>query len=117
MGHKFTSVDEYVDSFTGETKDRLVEMRRIIQKVLPKAEEKISYNIPAYKHEDQWMAYFSGYAKHVSLALGGRIDHIVKKFEKELAPYKTSASAIQFQHKEPLPADLIKKLIKFRLTQ
>ena len=117
MGRKFTSVDEYVESFTGDTKDRLVEIRRVIQKVLPKAEETISYNIPAYKEQDQWAAYFSGYAKHVSLALGGPIGHIVKKFEKELAPYKTSVSAIQFQHNEPLPADLIKKLIKFRMTQ
>lgn len=117
MGHKFTSVDEYVESFTGDTKDRLLEIRQVIRQVLPKAEETISYNIPAYKERDQWVAYFSGYAKHVSLALGGRIDHIVKKFAKELEPYKTSASAIQFQHKEPLPATLIKKLIKFRLTQ
>lgn len=117
MAHKFTSVDEYIESFAGDTKDRLIEIRRVIQKVLPKAEETIHYNIPAYRPAEQWAAYFSGYAKHVSLALGGPIGHIVKEHAKELAPYKTSASAIQFQHTEPLPADLIKKLIKFRLAQ
>jgi uncharacterized protein YdhG (YjbR/CyaY superfamily) len=117
MGHKFTSVDEYIESFTGDVKDRLIEIRHIIQSVLPKADEGISYNIPAYKQDGQWVAYFSGYAKHVSLALGGPIGHIVEKFAKELAPYKTSTAAIQFQNHEPLPGGLIKKLIKFRLTQ
>lgn len=116
MAQKFTSVDEYIASFTGETQSRLKEIRRTIQKSFPKAIETIHYNIPAYQQEDMWVAYFSGYAKHVSLALGGPIAGIVKRHANELKSYKTSASAIQFQHTEPLPAELIVKLIEFRTT-
>ena len=117
MAQKFTSVDEYIATFTGETHSRLKEIRRTIQKAFPKATETIHYNIPAYREKDMWIAYFSGYAKHVSLALGGPIAHIVKQHASELKPYKTSASAIQFQHNEALPAELIVKLIQFRITQ
>jgi uncharacterized protein YdhG (YjbR/CyaY superfamily) len=110
----FASFDDYIDSFSGVTKERLVELRSIAGSVLPAAEEGISYNTAAYRHDGAWVAYISGFAKHVSLALGGRIDALAAVFAEELSPYKVSASAIQFRHNEPLPHDLIRRIIEHR---
>lgn len=117
MATKFTSVDDYLASFDGVTRTRLDEFRTIVREVLPTATETLHYNIPAYNIDGKWPAYFSGYAKHISLALGGPIGHIVEKFADELAPYKSSFSAIQFPHDKPLPKELIQKLISYRAEE
>jgi uncharacterized protein YdhG (YjbR/CyaY superfamily) len=114
---RFKSIDDYMSSFSGPTAERLVEIRKIIEDTLPEAVGAISYNIPAYQKNGVWVAYFSGYKHHVSLLLGGRIDHIVDLFSDELKPYKTSAAAIQFQNDEPLPHDLIVKILKYRYNE
>jgi uncharacterized protein YdhG (YjbR/CyaY superfamily) len=111
---KFSTVDEYIESFDGETKGRLIELRALVQRVLPDAEEGISYNIPAYRYNGVWVVYFSGYLKHLSLALGGPLGTVADVFASELALYKTSVSAIQFPHKTPLPHDLVQRIIEHR---
>jgi uncharacterized protein YdhG (YjbR/CyaY superfamily) len=114
MATKFSTVDEYIDTFDGETKARLLEIRELVRRVLPEAEEGISYNIPAYKYNGVWAVYFSGYAKHLSVALGGPLGTVAEVFASELKPYKTSVSAIQFPHKTAMPHDLLQRIIEHR---
>jgi uncharacterized protein YdhG (YjbR/CyaY superfamily) len=117
MANKFHSIEDYIASFNGATKERLIEMRRTIQQTIPKATEGLHYNIPAYNLDGVWVAYFSGFSKHVSLALGGPLTAIVEEFSEDLKPYKTSTSAIQFQNSQPFPSALVKKLLKFRIAR
>lgn len=109
----FKNVVEYHDTFTGETRERLEAIRRIIQTAVPEAEEVISYQIPAYKYKGAFLIYYSGYAAHVSLS-SPFTEALLKTFENELKSYKVSKSAIQLPHKNQLPLDLLQKIILFR---
>jgi len=114
---KFTSVREYIDSHSRETKQALLELRECILEAAPEAAEMINYNIPAYalveggKRDQQIM--MAGYEKHVGL-----YPHptTMEKFAKELESFKRGKGSVQFPINEPLPKELIKKMVKYRLA-
>ena len=108
----YKTIDEYQNTFSAEIKSRMQSIREIIHKVVPDAEEAISYQIPCFKYKG-YLIYYSAYAKHISLS-NPFSDALLKKFEKELKNYKVSKSAIQIPNEEPLPADFIKRLVEFR---
>jgi uncharacterized protein YdhG (YjbR/CyaY superfamily) len=110
---KFTTVDEYIEAATYDVEPRLVEMRRIIRAALPDAEETISYNIPAYRQGGVVVIQYAGFTHHTSLTFFPSAATFAH-FAEELAPYKTSKSAIQFPLAEPLPVDLIDAIARFR---
>lgn len=111
----FKTVDQYHAGFPPETVERLETIRAIIKKVAPKAEEVISYQIPAYK-QDGWLIYYSAYKAHITLSYPWTAAFLAH-FKKELAGYKMSKSAIQLPSNEPLPEALIKKIVQFRLKE
>ena len=86
-------------------------MRATIKKAAPKAEEVISYGMPAYRL-DGVLVYFAGYGKHIGFYPTGRG---VAAFQQELTKYKTSKGAIQFPLDKPLPLALITKIVRFRV--
>src|SRR5688572_6106604 len=90
----FKSVDEYIATFPEDIQRTLRTVRQTIREAVPDAEELISYQIPAYKLQG-WVAYFSGYKNHYSLSCPPP-STVFDAFKAELAPYKTSKSAIQF---------------------
>lgn len=111
--HKFTTVDEYISTFPQEIRPILEKMRHTISKAAPKAEEVISYNMPAFKLNGM-LVYYAGYKKHIGFyptASG------ITEFEEELTDYKTSKGAIQFPIDKPLPIGLITKIVKFRIAE
>lgn len=110
---KPASTVAYIATFPKSTQALLQQVRAIIQKAAPKAEEVISYGMPAYKQEGM-LVYFAGYAHHIGFyptASG------IKAFEKEIAKYKHSKGAVQFPLDEPLPAALITRIVKFKLKE
>lgn len=111
---KVTTVDEYLELFEGTAKKKLTELRAIVRATVPDAQELISYAIPAYKYHG-WLVYFSGYAKHVSVSFPPQ--SIMQAFEKELAPYKSSKSTVQFPLDQPLPGELIKKMLRYKMKE
>lgn len=111
----FKSVDEYQNTFEGEKKERLQAVRDAIRAVAPDAEEVISYQIPAYKHFG-FLVYYSGATNHISLSYPFS-EALLSEFKAELAKYKVSKSAIQMPDKDPLPIDLIKRLVSFRVQE
>jgi uncharacterized protein YdhG (YjbR/CyaY superfamily) len=108
-----SSVDEYIASFPKETQILLNEIRKAIKAAAPKAEEVISYNMPAYK-QNGILVYFAGYKKHIGFypTTSG-----VLNFRKEIEKYNCSKGAIQFPTTEKLPLSLIKQIVKFRLLE
>lgn len=108
----YKNIDEYHKAFPPEVQERMQAIRNIVHKIVPEAEEVISYQIPCFKYKG-YLLYYSAYAKHISLSYPFS-EALLKKFEKELKGYKVSKSAIQLPSNEPLPLDLIKGIVTFR---
>lgn len=109
-----TTVDEYLDNLPKEVRTTLQKLREIIKSAAPKAEEIISYQIPTYKYFGA-LVHFAAFEKHCSFFVVNK--SILKTFEKELEPYKTSGTTIHFSPARPLPAALIKKIVSVRMKE
>ena len=112
-GIKFTSVDQYMASVPGHTLQLAEDLRDIIRQAAPKAEEVISYNMPAYKLHGI-LVYFAAYEKHIGFYPTGSA---IVAFKDELAKYKTSKGTIQFPLDKPIPKTLVKNMVKFRMQE
>ncbi|WP_119080525.1 iron chaperone [Chitinophaga alhagiae] len=108
----YKNIDEYHKAFPEAVQERMQAIRNIVHKVVPEAEEVISYQIPCFKYKG-YLVYYSAYAKHISLSHPFS-EALLKKFEKELKGLKVSKSAIQFPSNEPLPLELITGIVAFR---
>lgn len=106
-------VDAYIAAFPEETQVLLQSMRSIITKAAPKAQEIISYGMPAYK-QDSVLVYFAGYKQHIGFY---PTSSGIKNFTKEIAIYKNSKGAVQFPLDKPLPSKLITQIVKFRVAE
>jgi uncharacterized protein YdhG (YjbR/CyaY superfamily) len=111
----FKSVDEYIAGQPAANQKILKLLRSTIRKALPKAEEVISYQIPAFKVNGGAVLYFAGWKQHYSLyPANGRL---VAAFEEELAPYEISKGTIRFPLSEPVPVKLISDIARFRAVE
>jgi uncharacterized protein YdhG (YjbR/CyaY superfamily) len=106
------NIDEYIAGFPEHVQKMLQQVRAIIKKTVPKAEETISYGIPSFTLDGRYLLYFAGYKKHIGVypvPVGNA------EFEREFSLYKTSGKgAIQFPLDRPIPLDLISKIARFR---
>lgn len=106
--NKHQAIDEYNANFSGETRNKLVLVRKTIKSAAPEAIEKISYGIPTFYLNGN-LIHFAGYKNHIGLYPGSVS---IKEFADDLTVYKTSKGTIQFPLNKPLPLDLIKKITK-----
>lgn len=111
----FKNIDEYISTFPKDVQDILEQVRTAIRKAVPQAEEKISYQIPAFKFHG-WVFYVSAYKNHFSLSCPPPFT-VFGAFKDELSRYKLSKSTIQFPLDEPVPAKLIQKMAQFRAKE
>lgn len=108
-----SSVDEYIENTPIEYQEKVKQLRSIIKKTAPKAQERISYGIPYYGYYGR-LAYFRLSKKHLGLYIPPPIIH---EHKKELKGYRTATSTIQFPLERKLPEALIIKLIKARIKK
>lgn len=108
---KAKDIDEYISRFPEEVGGQLQQLRTLIHKAAPGAEEVISYGMPAFK-QHAVLVYFAGYARHIGFYPTGAG---IEAFKEEIAGYKNSKGAVQFPLGEPLPAALITRMVKFRV--
>ena len=110
---KFQTVDEYLAALPKDVSGVLGGLRKIIKQTAPQAEELISYSIPAFKCHGMlvWYAACKGHIGFYPKASA------ILAFKSELARYKTSKGAIQFPLEKPIPANLVRKIVKFRLKE
>ena len=111
----FKTVDEYIAAQPPGSQAVLQRVRSIVRKALPRAEEVISYKIPAYKLHGGVVLYFAGWKQHYSLYPAG--ERLVAAFKKELAPYAVSKGTIRFPISEPVPDKLLERIAKFRAKE
>jgi uncharacterized protein YdhG (YjbR/CyaY superfamily) len=107
-------VDAYVAALPKEPRVTLDKFRKIIKAAAPKAEETISYQIPTFKYHGP-LVFFAAFKNHCSLYVLSK--SIMKKFSNELKPYDTSGTTIHFSPENPLPATLVKKIVKARIEE
>ncbi|WP_083261386.1 iron chaperone [Crocinitomix algicola] len=114
----FETVDDYIRSQSVEAQDVLNEIRTIIKEVVPDAEELLNYKVPSYtlvpngKRDHQIM--FAAYAKFIGFY---PFPTTIEAFKSELKSFKTGKGSIQFPFNKPLPKDLIRKMVQFRLNE
>jgi uncharacterized protein YdhG (YjbR/CyaY superfamily) len=114
LSAKPQTIDEYLAPLSNEKRAALEKLRRLIKSAAPKAEECISYGIPAFRLDGRMLVAFGAAAKHCSFYPGA---YPVKTHKEELKVYDTSKGAIRFQVDNPLPATLVRKLVKTRIAE
>ena len=107
------TIDDYISRFTHRVQGILKKIRRTIRKAAPGAEEKISYQIPAFFLEGS-LVYYAAFQKHIGFYPRTTA---IAKFKKELAAYKGAKGSVQFPLDQPIPYALIGRMVKFRVRE
>jgi uncharacterized protein YdhG (YjbR/CyaY superfamily) len=113
MMTKFSTIDEYIAAQDDDRKPALQQFRKIIKAAAPKAEEVISYGMPAFK-QGSVLVYFAAMKEHYGFY---PTSTPIEIFKDKLRSYKTSKGAIQFPVDKPLPQKLITEIVKYRLKE
>jgi uncharacterized protein YdhG (YjbR/CyaY superfamily) len=109
------NMDEYIAGFPHDIQKMLTQVRTIVKKIAPGAEETITYNMPTFKLNGNYLIYFAGWKNHISLY---PFSAAMEASFKEASSYKTSGKGtIQFPANKPLPVDLITKIVQFRVKE
>ena len=108
------TVDDYLAAVPQPARTTLEKVRAAIRSVVPaETTEVISYKIPAFKYK-QVLVWYAAFSDHCSLFPTAAV---IDKFRDELKPFRTSKGTIQFPFDKPLPATLVKKMVKARLAE
>jgi uncharacterized protein YdhG (YjbR/CyaY superfamily) len=108
------TVDEYIAEFPPETQKVLQELRELIRAEAPTASETISYAIPTFDLNGRHLVHFAGYEKHVGFYPTGSG---IAAFQADLEHYRRGKGSVRFPLDQPLPTDLIRRIVAFRVTE
>jgi uncharacterized protein YdhG (YjbR/CyaY superfamily) len=108
------TIDEFLESLTADQRSALMKLRKTIRAAAPHAEECISYGIPAFRLGGKFFVGFGGSARHCAFYPGALP---IATLKRELKDYDTSRGTIRFQPEKPLPAALVRRIIKIRLAE
>ena len=115
MARKPTTIDEYLAAVKGEKRAALDKLRKTIRGIVPKAEECISYGIPAFSLDGNIVAGFAATKKGCSyFPLSGST---LGSLAEEVEDYEQTKSSLHFDPAAPLPATLVRKLIRARIAE
>ncbi len=107
-------VDSYINQFDEVVRERLEQLRVIVRAEAPEAVESFTYGLVGYKLNGKPLVYFGGFAHHVGFYATPN-GH--EAFKEEFSKYKQGKGSVQFPNDQPLPIDLIKRVIAYRKTQ
>ena len=109
----FTTIDEYIAQCPPDIQPILQQLRAVIKAAAPQAEEKISYQMPAFAYRGI-LVWFGLHTHHIGFYPTGEG---IEAFKAELSPYKRTKGAVQFPLDQPLPFDLITRIVQYRLAE
>ena len=112
-GGEVTSIDQYIQGFPEAVQRKLSEMRSTIRKAAPEATEKINYGVPTFYLNGN-LVHFAAFAHHIGFY---PTPSAITRFQKELKQYKSAKGSVQFPHDEPLPLDLVRSIVEFRVGE
>ncbi|GAA4283466.1 hypothetical protein GCM10022261_09970 [Brevibacterium daeguense] len=110
---KFATVDEYIESFPAEKRTRLRELRMLSQTCAPGAVESLKWGSPAYSL-NTILFVFAGYTNHVNFVF---TPSTREAFAAELSPFKTGKGSVQIPYSEPVPEELLGRMIEHRIRE
>ncbi len=113
MNNPAKNIDEYIAQFPQEIQTILTRLRETIHQAAPTATEKISYRMPTF-FLGKNLVHFAAFKQHIGFYPGASG---VANFEKELIPYKWAKGSIQFPIGQPLPWELITRIVKYRVKE
>jgi len=107
------TIPEYIAQFPEPVRDMLEELRRVIRESAPEAEEAINWGVPAIRLHGS-LVHFAAYKHHIGLYPG---PSAIDAFSRELAPYKPSKGTVRFPIDKPIPFDLVRKIVRYRVEE
>ena len=107
------TVDEYIAGFPTDIQDVLQKIRKTIHEAAPEATEKISYQMPTFFLKGN-LVHFAAFKEHIGFY---PVPTGIEKFKKELSVYKQGKGSVQFPLDQPMPYELITKIVKFRVKE
>ena len=111
----YTTIDAYLKTLPQEQRIVLERLRRSIKAVVPKAEEVISYGIPAFRYNGRMLVGFNASRTHCTLQLMST--SLLERVADDLTGYKLGRGSVQFTTEGPLPATLVAKLVRARIAE
>ncbi len=111
--NSYTTIDEYIANFPPDVQQRLQQMRTTIKAAAPGAQEKISYQMPTfYLHGN--LVHFAAFMHHIGFY---PVPSGIEAFQAELSNYKGAKGSVQFPFDQPLPLDLVRRIVEFRVAE
>lgn len=110
---RYLLIDEYIQSFPEHVQIKLKQLRLLIRQITPEVQEKISYQMPTFYLNGN-LVHFAAFSKHIGFY---PTSSGIANFKSELSKYKSSKGAVQFPIDEPLPLELIKRIVRFRVEE
>ncbi len=111
---QFKTMDEYIKTFPKDVQAILETIRQTISRAAPEAMETVSYRMPTFKLNGKGLVYFAAYKSHIGFY---PIPSGVAAFKRELSPYKQGKGSVQFPIDEPIPYDLVTRIVQFRVKE
>ncbi|MCA9308998.1 DUF1801 domain-containing protein [Candidatus Saccharibacteria bacterium] len=108
------NIHEYLANLSQEQQRVYVRISKLVISLVPDVEEVMSYEVPTFKYKGKVLLHFGAFKNHMSIFPGGEV---TEKFADRLTGFKVSKGTIQFTLEDPVPDDLMKDIIKFRLDQ
>lgn len=109
----FKTIDEYIATFPKDVQVILEQFRQAVKEAAPDAEETISYKMPAFKQKGI-LVWFAAFKNHIGFF--PKVSAI-EAFKDELSSYELSKGTIRFTLDKPIPFDLVKRIVKFRVKE
>jgi|SRR3989344_7314397 len=110
----YQNIDEYIKEFPTDIQKILQIVRKTIRKAAPNAVEGISYQMPTFKLKGKNLVHFAAFKNHIGFY---PIPSGILAFKKELTPFKKGKGSVQFPIDQPLPLELITKIVKYRVKE
>jgi uncharacterized protein YdhG (YjbR/CyaY superfamily) len=108
------TIDAYIAGFPPKIQERLQRLRQVISEAAPDAEEAIRYQMPTFRLAGKNLVHFAAFQHHIGFY---PIPSGIKAFKKELSPYTQGKGSVQFPLDEPLPYELVKKIVRYRVKE
>ena len=107
------TIDEYIASFPPDIQEILEKIRAVIRSEAPEAQETINYQMPTFVLNGN-LVHFAAFKNHIGFY---PTPSGIEKFQKEVAKYKSAKGSVQFPLDQPMPYDLIRRIVKFRVKE
>ena len=112
---KYESVDDYMAGLPDDRRAAMEQLRSTIRAAAPDATEAISYNMPSFRQDGRFLVSYEAFKAHYSLFPWN--DEMVEELGEELKPYAVGKGTIRFPADQPIPVDLVTRIIEIRNRQ